>query len=204
MRMTTVNKRIVLLLGALFLLALPLQAFSLPMTQETIYTDYLFQGHTWMYTSFVDLYTEKPDGWEGGYWIGSGDDMDNFACWQHTLPEGLSVPPDRIDRAKLWIDAEYVQADGSTIGIQGVWNWDPLNSRFDAYDNAMYVLTDVTTPGFWNNGFLGVEVFSGEGMLRIDQAALLMDYTQMVIPEPASMLLFGLGLIGSALYRRRK
>ena len=204
MRMTTVKKRTVLMLGALFMLALPLTAFSLPMTQETIYTDYLYQGHTWDHVSFVDLYTDQPDGWEGGYWIGTGDNMASSVYWQHSLPEGLSVPPDRIDKAKLWIDAEYVAADGTTMSIQGVWDWDPLDSQFDAYDNALISLTNVTTPGFWNNGFLGVEVFSGQGMLRIDQAGLLLDYTQMVIPEPASMLLFGLGLIGSALYRRCK
>ena len=167
---------------------------------ETIHEDYLFQGHTYMHTSFVDFYDCQPDGFNGGYWIGQDGGFDRSLAWSHTLPEGLQVPPDRIKRAKLWIDAEWVDTDGNAVSIQETWDWNPLDNF--QYDNTMYSLTSVGVKDFWNNGFLNVEILAGEGDLRVDQSVLMLDYA--VVPEPATALLFGLGLAGAAFYRRRK
>ena len=173
------------------------------MMTETITKDYYWfeDEHTYMYASTVDFYNQTPDSWMDGVWIGTGDGMESSLSWSHTLPPNLQVPPDEIMRAKLKIDGEYVDTDGNTIEIQGTWDWDPLEHMWN--DNSVYVLTDVDQEGFWNGGFLGANIFAGEYDLRIDEAVLMMDYAYAAVPEPASLLLVGLGVLGAVTTRRR-
>lgn len=191
-------KRSVLILLALALFVAPISALALPMMQETISTDAQFGNHNWMYMSRIDFFDQKPDGQHDGYWIGNNDEMEQQLTWSHTLPEGFSVPPYRITKAKLWIDAEWVDETGNVISIQDEWDWDPLNNLQS--DNSVYNLTTVNTPGFWNNGTLDISVLASENSIRIDEATFVMDYAY--TPEPASFLLVGLGLAGLGAYRR--
>ncbi|MBD3258621.1 PEP-CTERM sorting domain-containing protein [candidate division GN15 bacterium] len=209
---TPVNR--LLLIAAVGVLALGMvgsanaQAF---MMQESIHEDYFFLGdfHTYDYASSVDFYTDSPDGILGGAWLGNGYGMDNTMSWGHTLPNGLNVPPDVIDRARLWIDAEWVSSDGNTVAIEGTMDWDPLNNWFT--DNTSYDLANVEAPNFWNDGMLNVTVTADEWSLRIDQAVLMMDWTDVdgsgapvtSMPEPTSMALFALGLVGAGVVRRK-
>lgn len=191
------------LLMGMGLLALPLQTLALPVITETITQDYYWfeDGHTYMYASTVDFFTQTPDSWRDGVWIGTGPDMESQLTWRHTLPPDLNVPPDEVLRAKLKIDGEYVDTDGNMIRIEGSWEWDPLEHMWN--DNTTYILTDVDQEGFWNGGFLDIDIFAGEYDLRIDEAVLMMDFAYAAVPEPASVVLVGLGLAGAWVARRR-
>jgi hypothetical protein len=195
------RKLVPLLLVVLALAFLPVQSFAIPLMTETISNNYYWfeDDHTYMYASTVDFFTQTEDSWRDGVWIGTGEGMEGKLGWSHTLPTGLSVPPDKILRAKLKIDGEYVDTDGNTVEIQGTIEWDPLEHMWS--DNTTYVLTNVDQEGFWNGGVLDVNVFAGEFDLRLDEAVLMMDYAY-AVPEPASLLLVGLGLLGVAGYRK--
>jgi len=187
----------------LILVVLPLNLSAAPF--ETVFNDFFFLGdfHTYDYASHVDLENT---------WIGTSSFLDNSFSWQHTLPGDLN--PAGVDRARLWIDAAYVGSDGNAIDINGFMDWDPLNHTW--LDNSTYDLTSLSSVDqldFWSDGHVDVSVFAGEGSLRLDNSLLLMDYSPTAttnsdiyssVPEPASIALLGLGLLGLGIVRRKK
>lgn len=189
-------------------------------TTQTVYSDWRFSdglmygfsgdNHVYDYASYVDFY-EGPwaDGGLGGTWLGTGSREPHEMHWNHMLPT-LAPPNDRVTRARLWIDASFVDAGNNLVSIGGTWDWDPLNHTF--LDNTTYNLGSIDNPDAWNNGLLAVTIQAGENRLRVDRAVLMMDYESGSgavatpdVPEPASLVLFGSGLIGfGALIRRRR
>ncbi len=144
---------------------------------ETFWYDYTWpeDTHTYLYASVVDFYYgKKPDGALGGVFIGTSAHWPDSLFWSHTLPAGLLVPPCVIFRARLWIDGKAVNTGNNTVVIQGVHGWEPLDHS--VHDNATYDLTEVSEPGFWDQGSISVMVRAGESLVRLDEAKLLLDY----------------------------
>lgn len=204
-------KKLIVLLLTIACLALSYSpVFATINMVETVYNNWFFLGdfHQYDYASKVDFYTWVPNSWVGGVWIGTNPNLPHYLDWAHALPADLTVPPDQIDRAKLWVDGAFIDNNNNEISIEGLATWDPLNHSF--LDNSTYWLTDVSEPGFWNDGTLDVRVTAGEWNLRIDESILMMDYTNGSelpgVPEPGTLVLLGTGLLGLGAfgYRRRK
>jgi len=188
---------------------IPAQLFATPLAVEHIWHNRTFpvDNHNYKYISYLDFFDVTDAGTTNGVWIADpngpyGSIYPGEFSWGHTLPPHLSVPPDEVTRAMLYIDASFVDEANNLVEIEGTWNWNLVNHLWE--DNTTFDLSNVTVPGFWNSSPLNVSVFAGERKLKIDHAALAMDYRSASIPEPATFALFGLGMAGVGFIRRKK
>lgn len=190
-------------------------AFS---ASQSIFFDWTFEtgeqygwngdGHSYDYASSIDFYdAATPDGALGGVWLGASSVLGSSLRWSHLLPN-FTGPEAVVSSARLFIDAAWVDSHNSIVSVEGTWNWDPLTHAFRA--NRTLDIGGLDDPDLWDNGALDVSVFSAERNLRIDRAILMLDYNNGTgagseeIPEPASLVLFGIGLVGvSSIMRRR-
>jgi hypothetical protein len=166
----------ILVFSLILLLARCGISFSAHM-QEDIFYDYFcpLDTHTYNYASIMEFCSgDNPDACPGGIHIGTNPHWPDSLFWSHTLPPGLSVPPYQITRARLWIDGQAVNTENDSISIQGILSWDPLNPLTP--DTVSYDLSGVSVAGFWNQGSLDIIVGTGESLIRLDHAELLLDY----------------------------
>ncbi len=90
--------------------------------------------------------------------------------------------------------------------------WQPFEFAFGLAEDGTWGLGEVDTASysydvnasFLNNGLFTVTLLSLGGDFFIDRSDLKITYDSAPVPEPATMLLFGVGLIGIAGLGKRK
>jgi len=159
----------------------------------------------WDYVQRYDFY--EIGGNSSYYQLG----FNEVVSYTHTHP--FSIPtPDSVTEAELTILVSAQRTDLSWASIEGTGQWDKLNNLWWFSWSATTWDLSGLNPSVWTDG-LNVSVASleprnwfgfGEG-IRLESSTLRMStMAASAIPEPFTMSLFGLGLLGIGLVRRAK
>lgn len=149
---------------------------------------------------------------------------DSEYSYKHNTPLDFEVPPDVVISATLTISGYFIDGNNDTVVVEEtavgsleaggdygdfwIWAWDsPSNSVFDVSGAFQTweagALLDVTITA--NGNFL-------DGIIELSSSVFELEYENVSdspgdtapAPEPATMVLFGLGLLGVAGMSRKK
>ncbi len=149
--------------------------------------------------SSAALVVLSPGVWDDFYFYAAGTAVDE--TWAFDLPAGYSL---YVTDAFLSGDQFAVYNDGVLLGLTSyvATGASGYEEPQGAYDSGLYSRGEFPLfAGYYGNIHLFVELSphgSGGAFIKIDHSSLS------PVPEPATMFLFGAGLLGFTAVRRRK
>lgn len=144
--------------------------------------------------------TQNPDLWLTG--------TGNYS-WSHPVTTDFQIPYDTLNSATLTIGAWSVNDSNDRVYVEGTYAGDLRNGVWYLLGYSSTVLDIGSVFTTWTSGEpLNVSLAYNEGRwgsLYLSSSTLRMDYTNDTssVPEPGTMLLMGLGLVGVGVIRRK-
>ena len=146
-------------------------------------------------------------------WINEVLKGEGSISWTHDTPDDFGVLPDTVTSARLIVSYSFVNdandmiAGKETVDLETIPFWGPLGTSIDIGEVFLSWKDGELLKVTLNYGQMGTSLCGLPSSIITLGSLFVLEYENsssgFPVPEPASMMLFGVGLIGMAAFGRK-